>query len=69
MTHPRLIINFEWYEVCLRNLQQTGRQIWNPMYPINAIDVAIEFPNVRQKIENRINGLAERIIQKITARI
>ena len=59
------IINFGWYETCLLNLKQTGKQVWNPIQPLNAISSVIEFPNVNQNIENRIRGLSELIINKI----
>jgi len=59
------IINFEWYEICLRNRNATGKEIWDPSQPVNAISLVIEFPNVNQNIESRIKGLAEIILEKI----
>lgn len=56
------IVNFDWYETCLENLGKTGKQVWNPNYCIEAIDFVMEFPNVMQNIQNRVNGLAEIII-------
>ena len=59
------IINFEWYEICLRNLKQTRKEVWNPHQPVNAISLVIEFPNVKENIVSRIRGISNLIANKM----
>jgi hypothetical protein len=65
----KMMTNFEWLETCMRN-SQTGKAIWKVENPIDiAYSIFLENERFLQEIGNRIQGVANSILERIGEKV